>query len=76
MWLDYETVKGHQAVQNGSPKTSLTVTEQLANLRNYYEETSLRYQNSTSREERKHLLIVLKEIAKHARVWHLIFRSI
>ena len=59
--------KATKRFRTARPRPHFTVTEQLANLRNYYEETSLRYQNSTSREERKHLLIVLKEIAKHAR---------
>ena len=45
----------------------LTLTQRFIDLCNYYRETEARYNAAKSRQERKHLLIVLKETVQHAR---------
>ena len=74
MWI--RTLRGEVGVKRkkrSNPRTRTMLprpngkgTEEFANLQLHFQETSARYDNATSREERKHLLGALKKIINQA----------
>ena len=63
--LNMKRSKATKRITMARPRPKFT--ERFLNLSNYYRETQARYHNAKSQPERKHLLVVLKETAQHAR---------